>query len=172
MSFPIITAIAAETSTFAVNHPQTIDFSTLDTLAGAVIAIAAMIVVGLVLLKYGVIRIGGSSQDDDRNKASSNISLLDDRQLRRADRAEIRDEIMTAMSSIKILISELREDVRDYSKAQQDCQRLLPEKYIQWEVFNRILGELKEDRMRRWDKFDTHAHDDHSGVVIIKKASC
>ena len=148
------------------------DFSTLDTLAGAVIAIAAMIVVGLVLLKYGVIRIGGSSQDDDRKKESSDISLSDDRQLRRADRAEIRDEIMTAMSSIKILISELREDVRDYSKAQQECQRVLPEKYIQWDAFNKILGELKEDRIRRWGKFDTHEHDDHSGVVIFKKSTC
>jgi hypothetical protein len=175
MPYPIITAIAAETSTIAVNHPQTIDFSVIDTLVGAIIAMAAMIVVGFVLFKYGVIKLGESSQVvticKEGDSANRTKELLEDRQLRRADRAEIRDEIVEAMNSLKELISELRDDMRDYLKVQQECQRMLPEKYVQWEIFNRILTELKEDRLRHWDKFDTHGHDEHSGVVIFKKVS-
>ena len=178
MPYPILTAIAAETSTMAVNHPQTIDFSTLDTLAGAVIAIAAMIVVGLFLFKYGVVKIGGTT--DAENAESSRErkqdrtveraqELLTDRELRRADRAEMRIEFTDSLAVIKELITELKDDMRDYLKTQQECQRSLPEKYIQWEVFNRILNELKEDRMRRWDKFDTHTHGESSGVVVFRK---
>jgi hypothetical protein len=175
MPLPILTTIATETSTFAVNHPQTVDLSILDTLVGAVIAIAAMIVVGLILFKYKVVQLGNAPQFETVAQKEEAISrardLLDDRQLRRADRAEIRDEIVEAVSSLKELISELRDDMRDYLKVQQECQRMLPEKYVQWEIFNRILTELKEDRIRRWDKFDIHSHDDHSDVVIFKKVS-
>ena len=173
MPYPIITAIAAETSTIAVNHPQTIDFSIMDTMAGAVIAIAAMIVVGLFLFKYGVVRLGNidSINDNKESMESKTKGLLSDRELRRADRNEIRIEITEALSGMKDIISELRDDMREYLRAQQECQRMLPEKYVQWEAINRILTELKEDRVRRWDKFDVHTHDGHSGVVIIRKAS-
>jgi hypothetical protein len=170
MIFSIITTIAAETSTIAVNHPQTIDFSVLDTIVGAVIAIAAMIVVGLVLFKYGVVRIGGDIITDTR-KTEDGREVLADRELRRADRNEIRIEITNALEGMKELICDLRDDMREYLKSQQECQRMLPEKYVQWEAINRILTELKEDRMRRWDKFDVHTHDDHSGVVVLRKTA-
>lgn len=168
MPYPIITAIAAETSTFAVNNPQTIDFSIMDTIAGAVIAIAAMIVVGFFLIKYGIVKIGGDITTNTR-KVEDSREVLADRELRRADRNEIRIEITNALDGMKEIISDLRDDMREYLKAQQECQRMLPEKYVQWEAINRILTDLKEDRMKRWDKFDVHTHDDHSGVVIFRK---
>lgn len=168
MPYSIITAIAAETSTFAVNNPQTVDFSIMDTIAGAIIAVAAMIVVGFFLIKYGIVKIGGDIITDTR-KVEDSREVLADRELRRADRNEIRIEITSALEGMKELICDLRDDMREYLKAQQECQRMLPEKYVQWEAINRILNELKEDRVRRWDKFDAHMHDDHSGVVVFRK---
>ena len=170
MSFPIITAIAADISTFAVNHPKTIDFSILDTIVGAVIAIAAMIVVGLVLFKYGVVKLGGSLPESENITAAMEMAKITAEKVEiRANRAEIKSEFNDLLSELKTAIGELREDLKGYAKEHQECQRQLPEKYVQWEIFNRIMDELKKDRKERWGKFDSHGHDSSSGVVLINK---
>jgi hypothetical protein len=158
------TAFASEASaSIPITHPQTIDFSILDTLLGSVIAIAAMIVVGFFLLKYKIFIFGGGQEERGVFSTERTKEIFDDRELRRADRLEIREEISEVMSSVRDLINELREDMRSYLREQLECQRSLPEKYVQWEAFNRLMSELKQDRRERWEKFDTHTHDTTGG---------
>ena len=162
-------AVAAELSTIAVNHPQTIDFSILDTVVGAVIAIAAMIVVGAVLFKYGVVQFGGQGSGFTGGDDVEKDRLQKDRELRRSDRLELKEEVNEAVIGLKDVINELRSDIKEYARLHQECQRTLSEKYVQWEVFNRIMDELKKDRKERWDKFDIHQHDDSSHVVVLPR---
>lgn len=151
-----------------VNTPQSIDFSILDTVVGGVAVLAVLIVVGAYLLFKGWVKFGSFGNPEKAEPYESN-EIRDDRGLRRADRLEIKAEFMESLTIVKELISELRNDIKTYLREQQECQRMLPEKYVQWEIFNRMLSEIKLDRKERWEKFDSHKHDDHSGVVIFKK---
>jgi hypothetical protein len=157
---------ATVTGLSGASNTAHIDFSILDTLAGVILAVVIMLVVGLILIKYGLIRLGSGTTVAGDNEAGG---VLKDRELRRADRLEVRAEFAESLTAVKELIMELREDIKTYLREQQECQRRLPEKYVQWETLNRIMDELKEDRFRRWDKFDMHVHDEHSGVVVLRK---
>lgn len=136
----------------SVNTPQSIDFSILDTIAGAVIAIAAMVVLGILLLKYGVVKIGSGTAEDIKT-----------------EKAEIKEEFNDALKNIKGSIDELRNDIKIYSKEHQECQRNLPEKYVQWEIFNRIMDKLENDRRERWHRFDEHSHGADGEVRVLRQ---
>jgi len=159
-----IATAGSMTSSIPINSPQTVDFSTIDTLVGAVIAIAAMIVVGLILFKYNVIRLGGIP---DGTSYGSEISIEN----RMRERTEVKLELNGAFAGFKESIDNIRKDLKEYTKEHQECQRNLPEKYVQWDTLNRILDELKKDRKERWEKFDQHTHDDHSGVVVMRRVA-
>lgn len=163
-----------------INTAPTIDFSIIDTIIGAIIAVCAMLVVGFFIVRYKIF-IPGWSQPQSSLSRSSESELKTDRDIRRADRQEIKEEIKDALSGIQKVIDDLHTDIKSYLKKQMECQSLLPEKYVQWEVFNRIMREmkdetaefrreLKEDRRERWKDFDSHTHDQHSGVVILPLA--
>ena len=68
-------------------------------------------------------------------------------------------------------VLKIEQKLESYLQIQMECQKHLPEKYVQWEIFNKVFDELKDNRKERWNEYDRHAHDPASGVVIARKQS-
>ena len=170
----IIASTIAANAPSMVNTVPTVDFSIIDTIVGVVITLSVMLVVGFFLFKYKLVVLGGQSDDVPHDNGHANAiekresGLQEDREARRADRMEMKAELKDALLLITDSINQLREDIKMYSKEHQECQRQLPEKYVQWEILNKILDRLDIDRKERWKKFDEHKHDQSSGVVVTK----
>ena len=87
------------------------------------------------------------------------------------------DPIVTVLGALILAVAslawrtvlEIKKDLRTYLQTQIQCQKELPEKYVQWHVLTGtegLLTELKKDRRDRWREFDFHKHDPSSGVVL------
>lgn len=114
-----------------------IDFSQVDLIVGVVIGAASIAVVGFLFWRGGLVKFSWGE---------SSLSNL---------------------AELKALIVEMRQDIKDFVKTQQDCQKELPEKYVTWDILNnRILDKLDNDRERRWGEYDRHRHDPTSGQLL------
>lgn len=129
MPFSILTAIAAETSTLAINYPQTIDFSIIDTIVGAIIAITAMIVVGLILFKYGVVRLG----DTPHQKECDSIQTV-----QCIEHSGILKDVGFIIGECKTIWLE----IKDINLRQMDLRSKLPEKYASKDDLRGIQDKL------------------------------
>lgn len=74
--------------------------------------------------------------------------------------------IAISIANLQKCVDNIHEDLKDFTVEQQRFREDVLEKYVQWDVFNRIMAELKLDRKERWKEFDYHKHDSTSGVVV------
>lgn len=136
----VTTAFAEVAGSIPVQQVQSVDLSQLDTIIGAVVGAAAVAVLGFILYRIGVVKFSMEKGPDNN-----------------------------ALADLKVLIGELKEDIKKYAEEHRQCQIALPEKYVQWEIFNRLNTKLEEDREKKWDRFFAHTHDPSSGVVLIPR---
>ena len=63
-------------------------------------------------------------------------------------------------------VLKIEQKLESYLQIQMECQKHLPEKYVQWEIFNKVFDELKDNRKERWNEYDRHAHA-HGGAELF-----
>jgi hypothetical protein len=121
-----------------------IDFSQVDLFVGIVIGGVAAAIVGFMFWRAKVVMFSWEAINEDQGAPSP-----------------------AALTEIKAMIGDMRQEIKGYVQAHLDCQKELPEKYVPWKTLNeRILDKLEEDRRRRWGEFDRHRHDPSSGVLV------
>jgi hypothetical protein len=130
-----------------------VDFSQMDTIAGAiggaVVVLIVVLILGYLMVKFKVVSIGGGNGNP---KTDNSLMIMLE---------ALKDKVGTLNDNVERSLAEL-----------QECQLDLAKNYVQWQALtgpDGIITEIKKERKEKWKEFYNHTHDPSSGVVIDRK---